>query len=133
MKGLYDPVCFFYHFSPFFLPSSREWGETLKKNFSYFYVMLMPVCCQIVVTLVLHQARRHARQLRDLEKKAMRGKARLAAGLSLSRIAPSCVDSFYSLLFWGRQRKHKQELGEELRASCVCAGRELVRLSCLFS
>lgn len=126
---------FFLPFFPFFLPS-REWGETLKKNFSYFYVMLMPVCCQIVVTLVLHQARRHARQLRDLEKEAIRGKARQGLpqdSLSLSRIAPSCVDSFYSLLFWGRQRKHKQELGEELRTSCVCAGRELVRLSCLFS
>lgn len=96
----------------------------------------MPVCCQIVVTLVLHQARRHARQLRELEKEAMRGKARQGLpqdSLSLLRIAPSCVDSFYSLLFWGRQRKHKQKLGEELRASCVCAGRELVRLSCLFS
>lgn len=127
---------FFLPFFPIFFPSSREWRETLKKNFSYFYVMLMPVCCQIVVTLVLHQARRHARQLRDLEKEAMRGKARQGLpqdSLSLSRIAPSCVDSFYSLLFWGRQRKHKQELGEELRASCVCAGRELVRLSCLFS
>lgn len=107
-------------FSHFFFPSSsREWGETLKKNFSYFYVMLMPVCCQIVVTLVLHQAPRHARQLRDLEEEAKQGKA-CRRTLSLSRIAPSCVDSFYSLLFWGRQRKHKQELGEELRASLVC-------------
>lgn len=91
-------------FSHFFL--LLEWGETLKKNFSYFYVMLMPVCCQIVVTLVLHQARRHARQLRDLEKEAMRGKARLAAGLSLSHALPQVVLIVFIAYFFGAGKEN---------------------------
>lgn len=98
---------FFLPFFPIFFPSSREWGETLKKNFSYFYVMLMPVCCQIVVTLVLHQARRHASQLRDLEKEAMRGKAR--QGLpqdSLSHALPQVVLIVFIAYFFGAGKEN---------------------------
>lgn len=94
-------------FSHFFL--LLGWGETLKKNFSYFYVMLMPVCCQIVVTLVLHQARRHARQLRDLEKEAMRGKARQGLpqdSLSLSHALPQVVLIVFIAYFFGAGKEN---------------------------
>jgi len=49
VKGLYDPVCFFFYL--FGLKTTKKQKKERKLgNFSYFYVMLMPVCCQIVVT-----------------------------------------------------------------------------------
>lgn len=102
--------------------SSRGWGVNFKKELflflCYAYASLLSDCCYSSTASGTKARRqsRQLRQLRDLEKEARQGLPQD----SLSHIASSCVDSFYSLLFWGRQRKHKQQLGEELRASCVC-------------
>lgn len=125
---------FFLPFFPIFFAFFERVGGNFKKELflflCYAYASLLSDCCYSS-TASGTKARKAVERSRE-ESNARQGKA-CRRTLSLSRIGPSCVDSFYSLLFWGRQRKHKQELGEELRASCVCAGRELVRLSCLFS
>lgn len=110
----------FSHFFSFFQRVEGNFKKELFLFLCYAYASLLSDCCYSS-TASGTKARKAVERSRK-GSNARQGKARLAAGLSLSlsRIAPSCVDSFYSLLFWGRQRKHKQELGEELRASCVC-------------
>lgn len=121
---------FFLQFFSFFSPLEGG-GETLKKNFSYFYVMLMPVCCQIVVTLVLHQARRHAGSRGSWE--ILRRRQGKACRRTLSLTLPQVVLIVFIAYFFGEGKENTNNNSAKSWERVVCASRELVRLSCLFS
>lgn len=76
--------------------SSRGWGVNFKKELflflCYAYASLLSDCCYSSTASGTKARRqsRQLRQLRDLEKEARQGKARLAAGFSLSHCLKLC-------------------------------------------